>query len=132
MQWNTDANGGFTSATPWLMVNPNYRAINAEAAERDPDSVLHFYRKLLALRASSETLLYGAFRLIEREHPQIFAYERTLESEIYTIICNMSGEMVRLTKPNAGECVIRNLGSALQEAVLEPYEACVFRSGTRK
>ena len=50
MQWDASANAGFTAGTPWIDVNPNYRQINVREAQADPDSILHFYRKLLALR----------------------------------------------------------------------------------
>jgi oligo-1,6-glucosidase len=69
MQWSAEENAGFTTGTPWLMVNPNHNSINVTAAEQDEQSVLHFYRKLLRLRANSRTLIYGDFALIERDHP---------------------------------------------------------------
>ncbi len=52
MQWNTQENAGFTTGTPWLKVNDNYTEINVETQDTDPDSVLNYYRKLIALRKS--------------------------------------------------------------------------------
>ena len=58
MQWSVASNAGFSSAQPWFAVNPNYTQINVEQEERDPDSILNFYRRCLALRKSSQT--FGA------------------------------------------------------------------------
>ena len=127
MQWSAEKNAGFTTGTPWLMVNPNHDTINVEAAERDPESVLHFYRKLLRFRGERETLIYGDFALIEREHPQVFAYTRTRGGERFTILCNMSGAEASLTNPPAGDCVLSTLPQATAN-VLQPYEARVYQS----
>ena len=127
MQWSAGENAGFTTGTPWLMVNPNHTAINVTAAERDTNSVLHFYRKLLRLRAGSPTLIYGDFALIEREHPQVFAYTRTLGDEVFTVLCNMSGEDALLTRPVSGDCVLRNVQGDQNAEVLAPYEARVIK-----
>jgi oligo-1,6-glucosidase len=127
MQWSADENAGFTTGTPWLMVNPNHDSINVTAAEHDPNSVLHFYRRLLRLRADSRTLIYGDFALIEREHPQVFAYTRTLGNEVFAVICNMSGESAVLTKPISGESVLRNVSGEVTQT-LAPYEARVIKS----
>jgi oligo-1,6-glucosidase len=129
MQWSAEENAGFTTGTPWLMVNPNHSAINVNAAEQDTNSVLHFYRRLLRLRADSRTLIYGDFALFEREHPQVFAYTRTLGNEVFTVLCNMSGEDALLTRPIIGECVLRNV-SGEDTKTLAPYEARVIKTRT--
>ena len=126
MQWNAGDNAGFTTGQPWLMVNPNHDHINVEAAEKDSQSVLHFYRKLLRLRADNRTLIYGDFALIEREHPQVFGYTRSLERETYTIVCNMSGSAATLSATPDGDCVFSNLSDS-SESTLQPYEARVYR-----
>jgi len=125
MQWNDSANAGFTSGEPWIMANPNFTSINAMAEENDPESVLNFYRKLLALRNSSKTLQYGAYRPLWTEHAQIFAYERALDSETYTIVCNMSGESAELPQMQLRTCCFTNVegGSGTR---LEPFEARVY------
>ena len=127
MQWSAEKNAGFTTGSPWLMVNPNYETINREAAEQDPDSVLHFYRKLLRLRSGSDVLLYGEFCLIEREHPQVFAYTRTLSGEQIVVLCNMSAKDAFLETPCDGECLLSNSKSDMRAGILEPFEARVMR-----
>ena len=62
MQWNKGKHAGFSTVVPWFTLNPNYRKINAAEEEKDPDSILHFYRKCIALRKQNETLLFGSYR----------------------------------------------------------------------
>ena len=126
MQWSAKENAGFTTGTPWLMVNPNHEHINIDAAEQDSESVLHFYRKLLRLRADTRTLIYGDFALIEREHQQVFGYTRSLDGEAYTIVCNMSGSSALLSVAPNGDCVFSNLTDP-SGSTLQPYEARVYR-----
>ena len=76
MQWSTGKNAGFTEGTPWIGVNPNYKEINAEEELKNPDSVFHYYKKLIALRKEYEILTEGSFRLLLAEDENIFAYER--------------------------------------------------------
>ena len=90
MQWDASANAGFTAGTPWIDVNPNYWQINVHRAQADPDSILHFYRRLLALRQSSDALRSGTFRLLLPEHPQLLAYERACGEERIRVCCNFS------------------------------------------
>ena len=90
MQWSAGKNAGFSSAEPWIAVNPNYPEINAEAESRDENSVLHFYRGLIRLRNSAPALRGGSFTMLYPEHKQLFAYERSGEGETYTVVCNLS------------------------------------------
>jgi len=126
MQWDGSANAGFSSGEPWIMANPNFIFLNAAAQETDPASVLQFYRKLTALRNSSKTLQYGDYRPLWTEHGQLFAYERTLDGETFTIVCNMSGERAKLPQALAGERVLCNVESDNSETLL-PYETRVTR-----
>lgn len=88
VQWNSEKNAGFTKGTPWLMVNPNYTSINVEAQEKDPDSVLSFYKELIALRknpAYKETLVYGTvIPYLEGQH-NLMAYHRKGEKDLLVI-----------------------------------------------
>jgi len=126
MQWSAAKNAGFTTGEPWIMVNPNFASINAEAEERDANSVLAFYKKMIAMRNASSTLQYGSYVPLWTEHEQLFAYQRELDGEVLTIVCNMSGESAKLPVSPAGECVLSNVAENAQETML-PYEARVFR-----
>ncbi len=85
MQWSDAAHAGFTTGTPWLRVNPNYSTINAAAEQKDPDSVFHFYKKLIALRkdpAYRETVVYGALEPYLKEQRNLMAYYRKGEKTL--------------------------------------------------
>jgi len=76
MQWDASPNAGFSSATPWIAVNPNHVAINVEVAERNPDSVLAFARRMIAFRKAHPCLVYGSFELLLPDDEECFAYIR--------------------------------------------------------
>ena len=92
MQWDGTPNAGFTTGTPWLDVNPNHDAINAEAALADPASVFHHYRRLIALRHTEP--VHGDFRLLLGAHDQVFAYVRALGTTRLLVVANLSGRDV--------------------------------------
>ena len=129
MQWSASLNAGFTSGEPWIMVNPNYVSINASVEESDPDSVLNFYHKLIAPRNGSRTLQYGSYVPLWTEHNQIFAYERALDGETFTIVCNMSGAEAHLPQNLAGKVLLSNVARPDFQTLL-PYEARVLRTGS--
>ena len=118
MQWDASANAGFTAGTPWIDVNPNYRQINVREAQADPDSILHFYRKLLALRQRLEVLRSGTFRLLLPEHPQLLAYERACGKERIRVCCNFSNAPAALPPEMQGDCL---LSDGVENGRMEPY-----------
>ena len=133
MQWDATENAGFTSGTPWIGVNPNYREINVAAAEEDPASILHFYRELLQLRKASRALLTGSF---ERQacysadpRDGSFAFRRVLPEESILVVLNLSGEPAAGTPiPEEARVLLSNYGDAALggEAGLRPYEARIY------
>lgn len=90
MQWSDAPNAGFTSGTPWIKVNENYRTINVEAEQRDPNSIWSFYKRMIQLRKTNELFVYGTYDLLLENHPSIYAYTRTLGHERALIIVNLS------------------------------------------
>lgn len=124
MQWTDAPNAGFTTGTPWIGVNPNYREINVEKALAEEDSVLHFYRRLIALRSGSKTLQYGDFTLLLPDDPQLFAYKRTLEGETILVCCNFSGSEAAIPAQFAGEHL---LAAGADGDTLLPYGAVAVR-----
>ena len=92
MQWTAGENAGFTEGTPWIPVNPNHTTINAEAALADPDSVFHYYQKLLKLRKELPVFAHGDFTLLEPEHPKLFVYRRSYQGKNLLVVCNFSDE----------------------------------------
>ena len=125
MQWDASPNGGFTGGAPWIMVNPNVQEINVAAALRDPDSVLHYYRALLALRREQDALRYGDFSLLLHEHPQVFAYARTFEGQQIRIYCNFTDRDALLPEALCKEKVLLTNANYEKTDVLLPYEAAV-------
>lgn len=100
MQWNTQENAGFTTGTPWLKVNDNYTEINMETQDTDPDSVLNYYRKLIALRKSpayKEVFAYGEFLPVYQNTSSVMAYYRKTENQRILITANFGKEAVSLT-----------------------------------
>ncbi len=93
MQWDDSANAGFTTGKPWIMVNPNYTAINAKAELADPDSVFHYYQKLIGLRRQSKwknEIVYGDYQLLAPEDPEVFSYLRRRGKTTLLVVCNLS------------------------------------------
>jgi oligo-1,6-glucosidase len=97
MQWTAGPNGGFTTGTPWLAVNPNAAAINAEDQAARPDSVLAHTRALIAFRRGSADLRAGDYRDIDPDHDQVFAYRR---GEGLLVLLNFGRETVRYALPD--------------------------------
>lgn len=96
MQWTAGENAGFTTGTPWMSVNPNYRQINAEAQVHDPQSVFSFYKRLIALRRELPVVTDGDFTLLMPEDAKVFAYIRDDGKTRLRVACNFSGEEAAL------------------------------------
>lgn len=110
MQWNDHAFAGFSAVQPWITVNPNYQQINVAQQQADPNSVWHFYRRLIALRKANPSLITGRYQLLLENDPQIYAYQRVADDAICTIITNLSARdaQVDLDIAALGECVLHN------------------------
>ena len=128
MQWDDTPNAGFTTGTPWLMVNPNYKEINVARAVADPDSVFHYYQKLIALRKSHPVLTEGDFTLLEAEHPQLFVYRRQNADRELLVVCNFSDEPAAWTLPDGWDKAERLIGNypADSTGTLRPWEAMML------
>lgn len=135
MQWNSSKNAGFTCGKPWIGVNENYKTINVEVEERDENSVLNFYKKLIKLKKSNEALIYGVYDLILEEDENIFAYTRTLNNHKFLIMANLTGEnakyMYEKEKLNSKDLILNNYEVCehknLTEFILKPYECRVYK-----
>ena len=134
MQWNGSRNGGFTTAeVPWIAVNPNYGTINAEEQVKDPGSVYEYFRRLIALRASTPALIYGDYQDLDPENPKVFAYTRSLGADKYLVVMNFSREAVDYALPatlKIGELILssdnrRESGKAT--VPMAGWEARIYR-----
>lgn len=134
MQWNDTENAGFTTGTPWFTVNPNYKEVNVAEQEKDPDSILNFYKHLIQMRKEYPIIVYGSYKLLYPDHKTAFVYERMLEDEKLLVACNFSAEELELEVPaefvqKEAELLISNYHEAKisEKLVLRPYEARVYR-----
>ena len=91
MQWNDSANAGFSTAKPWLPVPASYKTHNVAGEEKDPDSILNFYRHLLALRHTDRALLDGKYVALDENDPNVLSYLRWYNNEAVLVALNMSG-----------------------------------------
>lgn len=131
MQWEDSENGGFTTGTPWLHVNPNYRTINVKAELADPNSIFYTYKKLIELRKQNEIMVWGSYQLLEGTGDDVFAYTRELANEKWLVVTNISEATNDFEMPSeAKEVVIANYPLAkvpLGKVELQPYEAFVVK-----
>ena len=131
MQWDDSAQGGFTSGKPWIRINSNYKEINAVQQLGDPDSVFHYYQKLIRLRKEKDIIVYGDFEALYRDDDKIFAYTRKLDQTKLLTVCNFSDQNAEMDIPEefaGAQCLITNLGRTVfdRNFVLRPYEAFVL------
>ena len=131
MQWDDSEQAGFTDGESWIKVNPNYKEINAAQQLKDPNSIFHYYQKLISLRKEKDIIVYGEFEPLYRDDEQIFAYTRKLDQEKLLTVCNFSERNAEMEIPEefkGAECLITNLDRTVFEGkiVLKPYEAFVL------
>jgi oligo-1,6-glucosidase len=138
MQWDDSPNAGFTSGTPWIKANPNYPQINVARDRAAADSIFAYYQQLIRLRKLHPVIVYGSYDLFLADHPQIYAFTRTLSDERLLIILNFSAEAPIFSLPAgidaAGAALLVSnypVGEVeyIGEIALRPYEARVYRLG---
>ena len=132
MQWDDSAYAGFSTANPWIMVNPNYTKINAKDQINREDSVFKYYQKLIKLHHESELIVYGTYDLILDDDKDIYAYIRTLGDEKLIVYCNFSENTREVELPEEftnGKVLISNYIDAKvnHKITLRPYEAIVIQ-----
>lgn len=132
MQWDDSAYAGFSTANPWIMVNPNYTKINARDQVNREDSVFKYYQKLIKLRHESELIVYGTYDLILDDDKDIYAYIRTLGDKKLIVYCNFSENTREVELPEEftnGKVLISNYSDAKvnHKITLRPYEAIVIQ-----
>ena len=131
VQWDDSAQAGFTAGTPWITVNPNYKEINAKAETANPDSVFHYYKKLIALRKQNPIMVYGKYEALLEDCEELFAYTRTYQNEKLLVVCSFCDHETVFTIPEEFldmPCLISNTGQEYdrKEITLEAYEAFVL------
>jgi len=136
MQWDDSPNAGFTTGTPWIRVNPNYREINVAQAEADPQSIFYYYKTLIQLRKRHPVIVDGRYELILAEDPMIYAFTRTLEGDRLLVVLNFTANTPEFVLPNglsadSPTLLIANYpvdsAESIQQITLQPFEARVYR-----
>ena len=136
MQWDASENAGFTSGTPWINTNPNYREINAERALAEHDSIFYYYRELIRLRRANPVIVGGRYDLILEDDPEIYAFTRKLEGDRLVVILNFTDNtpvfnLPEHLPPGNPELLIANYpveeSRDIRQFTLRPYEARVYR-----
>lgn len=136
VQWDASPQAGFTTGTPWLAVNPNHVEVNAAAEHADPASVLHHYRRLIALRHTDPVVALGDFTMLLPQDEQVYAFTRTLGDDALLVVVNVSGRDASVDLGDGwpaaadggwGELVLGTHDGPGEPAVLRPWEARVVR-----
>ena len=135
MQWKAGPNAGFTDGEPWIGIPENYSYINVEEENKDEDSILSCYKKLIRLRKEHRVIAEGDIGFIYRDHPQVLAYRRRTEEEELIVLANMTGREATLAPAfDAGgwELLTASWKEAPAQAegeirMLRPFESQVWR-----
>lgn len=136
MHWDDSPYAGFTTGTPWLGVNPNHVTINAAAAEADPGSVFHHYRRLIELRKADPVVAAGDYEPLLAAHPTVFAFVRCLDDAALLVVANLSSAAAVAPVDDAagwaaGETVSSNYDEPVAVGAggfeLRPWEAVALR-----
>jgi oligo-1,6-glucosidase len=134
MQWDATPNAGFTTAEPWIKINPDHVYINEAAQDADENSPLNYFRTLTRLRKEHPVLIYGKYDLFDASHEQVYCYTRTLDKAGIVVILNFSSDLVHYTIPDGiriknFEPLINNHTSLQPEdhqLILLPWQAVLF------
>ena len=131
MQWNSKKYAGFSKKQPWIGIPENYKYVNVEAQEQDTDSILHYYRKLIALRKRYKVIQDGSIQFLYQKQEEVFAYQRIWEGQKLLVLNNLSGREVVLQEGVAVagcRCLLSNYVQRESERIwaLRAYESMVW------
>lgn len=134
MQWNDEENAGFTTGTPWIKVNENYKDINVKKSLDDNNSIFYYYQKILKYRKENQGIIYGTFKQYLPDDKNVFMYERKFEGDTWLIVANFFDNNININIPeginiNHSEYVMSNYEcrKLTRSLNLKPYEAIVFK-----
>ncbi|MGE5108305.1 MAG: glycoside hydrolase family 13 protein [Sphingobacteriales bacterium] len=128
-QWDSSANAGFSTGTPWLKTNPNYKSINAAAQEKDANSCLNYFRKMVKLRKDNFALVYGKYTLLDKDNPDAYAYTREMDGKKFLVLLNFTSKDVTVNTGidvSKAKILINNYSTASATGQLRPYEAIIY------
>jgi oligo-1,6-glucosidase len=128
-QWNASANAGFTSGTPWIKINPNYTTVNVEAQEKDTNSCLNYFRKIIKLRKENLALIYGKYTLLDKDNQDVYAYTREWNGKKFLVLLNFKSKTSTVNTGidfSKAKLLIDNYPASKNNGQLQPYEAAVY------
>lgn len=131
MQWSAEKNAGFSQAEPWIKVQKNYKTINTEVEEKQSDSILNFYKKLIQLRKKLPVIANGTIQFLDEESEGVIGYVRELEGTKLVVLCNLCEEenkVVWQSEWDSYELLLGNYSDGKVDGTLRPYERKVMRS----
>lgn len=133
MQWSSEENAGFTSGNSWAVINPNYKTINVKEAEEDSNSILAFYKAVIAFRKGNDIVRNGTFVEYNNENKDLFIYERNHQGKRLFVILNFKNKKVQFKLPKGYsyhsaklQLSNYNIDRTLQDMCLNEYEALCF------
>ncbi|HZJ78126.1 MAG TPA: alpha-glucosidase [Clostridia bacterium] len=134
MQWDGSQGAGFTTGVPWFSINSNYRTINVEAAEKNPDSLLNYYRNLLRIRKENPIIIYGDYKEHYKSSNTLYVYERNFEGKRLLVINSFTKKPKKFKAPEEcelekGELLLNNYKDVSftdNGFTTKPYETRVY------
>jgi oligo-1,6-glucosidase len=131
MHWNSGPNAGFSTGTPWIMVNPNFIQVNAKEQKSRNDSVFAYYQRLIQLRKQLDIITFGMYELLLPDDPDLYVYTRKYNNEELLVICNFSPKSRSYSPPErfaGAKQLISNEKDCKSPLVLGPFGAVVYYS----
>lgn len=131
MQWDSNKNAGFSQADPWYRVNPNYEEINVEKDKASEESLIDYYKKIIALRKEYEVIVYGDYKEYFLRSNKLVCYTRTLENKSIMVLANFTDKPLNVSSkklplnPEKGQEILNSYNQKF-EGILAPYQAIVY------
>ena len=126
MQWTATTYSGFSNSKPWIPVNPNHTEINVDNQEKDPNSILNYYRKMIDFRKSNPTLIHGSYKDIAPDHPHLYIYLREDEKTRFMVVHNLSDSMIGWAPQDSKYKMVMGNYEKTQDGLLHPWESRVY------
>lgn len=127
MQWKATTYAGFSNSKPWIPVNPNHTEVNVDNQEKDPNSILNYYRKIIAFRKANTTLIYGSYQDLAPDHPHLYIYLREDEKTRFMVVHNLSDSTINWAPQDSKYKMVIGNYEKTQEGLLHPWESQVYR-----
>ena len=129
-QWNDSKNAGFTTGTPWLKVNANYKTVNESNEAKNANSVLNYFKKVVKLRRDNKVLVYGKYTLLDKNNEDVYAYTRELNGQKLLVLLNFKSKISKVNTGlnlNKAKVLLGTNVKPSKDGTLQPYEAVLYK-----